>query len=345
MPDPLLSLLAAAAVGGVLAVLCWPESGLVWRWRRAQHLSQRVLVEDALKQIYDLGLTGGGATRQQLAATLRISDRQLTAVLAEMQTRELLVNDSDPLTLTPRGSEQALHIIRAHRLWESYLAEETGYDATEWHQRAHEQEHQLSPADLDALAARLNYPTYDPHGDPIPTADGRLAAPPHRTLTDLAAGDAARIVHLEDEPTAVYAQLAAEGLAPGMELRVLEATPQRIRFWADGNEHVLAPLLAANVSVAPLPASEAPRESTPTARLSGLRPGQRAVVTGIAPTCRGVERRRFLDLGILAGTQIEAVLASPSGNPVAYRIRGVLIALRHDQADHIQIAQPEEVPA
>ena len=84
-------------------------------------------------------------------------------------------------------------------------------------------------------------------------------------------------------------------------------------------------------------------------RLTSLKPGQQGIVAAIAPACRGAERRRFLDLGILPGTQIEAALASPSGNPVAYRIRGSLIALRHDQADHIQITQrPEriqEVPA
>jgi DtxR family Mn-dependent transcriptional regulator len=100
---------------------------------------------------------------------------------------------------------------------------------------------------------------------------------------------------------------------------------------------VLAPLLAGNVSVEPLAMPEPATQANPRQRLTALRPGQQAIVAAIAPACRGAERRRFLDLGILPGTQIEAALASPSGNPIAYRIRGSLIALRHDQADHIQI--------
>lgn len=345
MPDPLLSLVFVAAVCGVLALFFWPERGLFWRWQRTQQMSERVLAEDALKQIYEAQMSGRSANRHDLATALRISEHQLGALLSGMKQRELLASAADPITLTSDGNEHALHIIRAHRLWERYLAEETGYGATEWHQRAHTREHQLSPADLAALAARLNNPTHDPHGDPIPSTDGQVIAQDRRLLSDLTVGELGRIVHLEDEPPAVYAQVVAEGLAPGMEIRVLEATPQRIRFWADGNERILAPLLATNISVVPLTANESSGPVSPSARLTALKPGEDAVVAGIAPTCRGAERRRFLDLGILPGTRIEAALASPSGNPVAYRVRGALIALRHNQAEHIQIIRPEEMPA
>lgn len=344
MPDPLLSLIIAAAIGGVLALLFWPEGGLFWRWQRARQMTERVLIEDALKYLYEAQIEGRRAGRADLVAALHISEGQATALLTKMAEQRLLEPNLAPIRLTAEGASDALHIMRAHRLWERYLAEETGYRADEWHRRAHQQEHMLSPADLQELASRLNNPLYDPHGDPIPTADGQIGARPARPLSELTAGQAGYIVHLEDEPVAVYAQLVAEGLAPGMEVRVLEATPQRIRFWADGNEHVLAPLLAANVSVLPSAAAEAAAAPAgPTARLTTLKPGEQAVVAGIAPTCRGAERRRFLDLGILPGTRVEAVLVSPSGNPVAYRIRGALIALRHDQADHILITRPKEV--
>lgn len=345
MPDPKLALLVAALAAGLVAVIAWPDTGLYARWRRARRNDRRVMTEDALKRIFEIGLAGRGATRQDLATSLQRPGREIDALVAEMAAGGLLESEAEPLALTPAGHSQALHILRAHRLWERYLADETGFGATEWHQRAHEREHELSAAELDALAARLSHPTHDPHGDPIPTADGRMLAPAWPDLTELAAGQVARIVHLEDEPAAVYAQLVAEGLAPGMTIRVLERDPQRIRFWSDGDEHLLAPLLAVNVSVAPIPADAPAPEDAPSARLSGLRPGQRAVVSGIAPACQGSERRRFLDLGILPGTRVEAALASPSGNPVAYRIRGALIALRHDQADFIQVRDIEEVPA
>jgi DtxR family Mn-dependent transcriptional regulator len=345
MPDPLSSLVIAAALGGALALFFWPEAGLFWRWQRTRQMTERVRIEDALKHLYEEQIEGRCASRERLAASLHISAGQADGLLAKMAERELLELGPDTICLTVAGAEHALHIIRAHRLWERYLSEQTGYREAEWHRRAHEQEHRLSAAEVEALAAQLNNPTHDPHGDPIPTAGGQMGLQDRRSLSDLQAGDAGCIVHLEDEPAAVYAQLVAEGLAPGLEIRVLEASPQRIRFWAGGDERVLAPLLAANVSVLPLVATELAEPVSAGKRLTALKPGQAAVVAGIAPACRGAERRRFLDLGVLPGTQIEAALASPSGNPVAYRIRGALIALRHDQADHIQITRPQETPA
>jgi DtxR family Mn-dependent transcriptional regulator len=71
--------------------------------------------------------------------------------------------------------------------------------------------------------------------------------------------------------------------------------------------------------------------------LAELEPGRKAHVVSISRACRGVERRRLMDLGILPGTEVEAAMTSPSGDPTAYRIRGALVALRRDQADHIQI--------
>ncbi len=81
-------------------------------------------------------------------------------------------------------------------------------------------------------------------------------------------------------------------------------------------------------------ADEFPTDSDP---LTALAIGKRSQVIGISKQCRGAERRRFLDLGILPGTQIRAEMRSPSGDPVAYRIRGALIALRAEQAQYIWV--------
>ena len=71
--------------------------------------------------------------------------------------------------------------------------------------------------------------------------------------------------------------------------------------------------------------------------MSALQPGEAAQVTGISALCRGLERRRLLDLGIVPGTFVEAELRSPSGDPTAYRVRGGLLALRREQADLIHV--------
>jgi DtxR family Mn-dependent transcriptional regulator len=232
-------------------------------------------------------------------------------------------------------------VIRAHRLWEHYLAQETGFDEREWHERAEAAEHRLTPQEMDELSALLGHPTHDPHGDPIPTADGDLVPHGGTPLTEVEEGATVRVVHIEDEPTTVYAQLVAAGLQPGMLARVTEASAERVVLSSEEAEHVLAPIVAANVFVIEQPQAELiPPDWR---RLSDLKPGERAEVTAISRSCRGPERRRMLDLGILPGTVIEAEFKSPSGDPTAYLIRGATIALRRSQADRICVRQVEEV--
>ena len=136
---------------------------------------------------------------------------------------------------------------------------------------------------------------------------------------------------------------SAEGLHVGMQLRVAEVTPQRVRFWAGGDEHILAPLLAANIAVEPLPEeSPAELEGEP---LTALQVGEIGQIQALTPRIRGAERRRLMDLGILPGTQIEIEMRSPGGDPTAYRVRGAVIALRTQQTDQIRILRLSEESA
>jgi DtxR family Mn-dependent transcriptional regulator len=182
-------------------------------------------------------------------------------------------------------------------------------------------------------------PRFDPHGDPIPTAGGEIPPPRGRPLTELPSGELVEIVHVEDEPQAVYAQLLAEGLHPGMRARVVDTSPRRIRLETYGEEHVFAPVVAANLWAIPLPADQ--KEEGPFEPLSALQPGQKAKVIGISAVCRGPQRRRMLDLGIVPGTVVEAELQNPSGDPTAYRVRGAMIALRREQAELIHVNRME----
>jgi DtxR family Mn-dependent transcriptional regulator len=243
--------------------------------------------------------------------------------------------------LTTDGTAYALQVIRAHRLYETYLAEQTGSQETAWHHQADIHEHKLTESQVNELAQRLGHPQFDPHGDPIPTADGKLPPAQGNALSDWPVGPRARIVHVEDEPEPVFAQLAAIGLCPGLEVRVVESTPQRVVVWADGEQHVLAPVVAVNVSVEPV-AEERLGAKIETESLSALGAGVRARVANLSPRCRGPERRRLLDLGIVPDTIIEAVMRSPSGDPTAYRVRRALVALRREQAELINVVRLQE---
>ena len=338
MPNPLIALLIAALLTAVGLWFFWPERGLFWRWQRANEMTERVVSEDALKHIHQCEIHNRQPTLQSLAGALNLSPNDIAGILHRLEEQEYLQVDGDQFRLTPTGRDYALRIIRAHRLLERYLADATGFEEEEWHDRAERLEHSLSDEELDRLAAQLGNPTHDPHGDPIPTAQGEMIYHDRTPIINMEIGKPARIVHLEDEPEAVYAQIAAEGLHVGQIVRMIELSPKRIRFWAGGDEHLLAPIVAANIAVVPLP-EEQQVEEVIGEPLTSLKIGEVAQVISISPRSRGVERRRLMDLGILPGTDVEVEMFSPSGNPTAYRIRGAIIALRDAQAEDIRISR------
>lgn len=341
MSDPFVSLLIATFFLAIASWFFWPDSGVFSRWQHARHMTERVRREDALKHIHQCEIHDRPPTVQSLAGALNMPANDVTEILRALETSELLQVTGQVFSLTPSGRNYALQIIRSHRLWERYLADATGFGEEEWHGQAEWFEHQLSPDDADRLAAQLGHPTHDPHGDPIPTASGKMVYRERVPLSSMEIGKLARIVHIEDEPEAVYAQLVAEGLHVGMPVRLIESSARRVRFWSGGDEHTLAPVIALNIAVQPLPDEH--REQEPLGEtLINLQPGQQGQVISISPQIRGVERRRLMDLGVIPGTIIHNVINSPLGDPTAYRIRGAMIALRVSQASKIKITRIEE---
>jgi DtxR family Mn-dependent transcriptional regulator len=256
-------------------------------------------------------------------------------LLGKLEEVSLADPAGDGFRLTDQGRDYALHIVRTHRLLERFLADRTGVDPADWHKEAERQEHAFSPADTDTLSSRLGHPLYDPHGDPIPTARGELPPLTGRPLTTLGKDELASIVHLGDEPREVFEALSTVGLSPQMLVRVREVGPGRVRFEAGGQELILPPVVARHITVEPLPDAEHVQESHGT--LAEVEEGEEVRVLGIHPSLQGPQRRRLLDLGLVPGTLVEAELESAGGDPVAFRVRGALIALRREQARWILV--------
>ncbi|MEQ1856343.1 MAG: iron dependent repressor, metal binding and dimerization domain protein [Longimicrobiales bacterium] len=335
MVDPLVALLVFAGLVGVGAVLAWPRIGVVARVARASRLTERVLLEDALKHVYTCEAIGRAATLESIAGQLEISTGKAASLLSRLTDMELARMDESGAHLTAAGRDSALRLVRTHRLWERYLADRTGVPAGEWHAEAEFMEHALTPAEADALAARLGHPAWDPHGDPIPTPGGELPKVERLTLAAAAPGRTVEVVHLEDEPREIYDALLADGLGLGARLDVLERSDQTVRVRARGREWPLATVVARNVSVRQLSAGESADE--PVETLLDLVVGEAGRVVDLSPACQGSQRRRLLDLGVVKGTEIVPELVSAGGDPVAYQIRGALIALRREQAEWIRI--------
>ncbi len=298
-------------------------------------MKERVWIEDALKYMHESAYRGEVPTVEGIAGALGIRPREAAELLNSLQGSGLVVHREGRHELTEQGRNYARHVLRAHRLYETYLSRETGYDETSWHLRADIEEHSLSEEEVARMARRLGDPRFDPHGDPIPTAAGQIPPLRGQSLLDCEVEWRGRVSHIEDEPPAVYRRLTAARLAPGMPFRVAERDDRGVTLWVEGKRVDLRLDEAGLVRVIPLTDQEDLDETVE--RLSALHLGESAEVVGLSPACHGADRNRLLDLGVVPGTSVEMDMVNPSGSPAAYRIRGALIALRPEQTDRILI--------
>lgn len=125
------------------------------------------------------------------------------------------------VSLTDAGRRAALTMVRRHRLMETFLVQELGYGWDEVHDEAEVLEHAVSERMLDRIDAKLGFPTRDPHGDPIPAADGRVPTPPARQLSVCENGDAGIVARISDADPEMLRYFSHVGISLDSRLRVL----------------------------------------------------------------------------------------------------------------------------
>ncbi|MCB1069927.1 MAG: DtxR family transcriptional regulator [Verrucomicrobia bacterium] len=295
----------------------------------------KVELEDALKHLLKAERAGRKPGADSLAGALGLERNHAVELLARLSASGLVDWRDDGYVLTRQGRSYAMQMIRAHRLYETYLADQTGVLDRKWHAIAETEEHRIGPEALRHMEAALGYPRFDPHGDPIPSEEGELPALAGVSLINLADGAVCRVVHVEDEPEKVFDRIADYQIAAGVKIEVVSRNPSGMLIKMEGIHIRLDEPMAANITVQVLPESERPDPAL--YRLSTLGQGEAAEVDSLSPACRGAERNRLLDLGVVAGASIRYEYAGPSGYPVAYRIRGALMALRREQTDRILV--------
>ncbi len=315
-----------------------PEYGAVALMRKYRLAQARERTENALKHLLRQATDGHAASFASLQGVLRMGDGQLMALTQRLEREGLVRSEGTQFQLTPEGERVALHVLRAHRLWELYLADELGVPIDRVHEQAERAEHGLNKEQLDRLSASMGHPEVDPHGDPIPTGDGVVPKSRGTPLGLWPPSTPGRIVHLEDEPPLAFAQLSAAGLRLGQVVRVIDRSPTRVVLSDGENEFRLAPMVAANIHVAAV-TSEPVADAWPEGviPLTGLPSGASAEVVALDPAFRGFARRRLLDLGFTPGARIRSDLTTFAGDPRAYRLRGTTIALRREQSDRVLV--------
>ena len=334
MPDPLFSILVFVIICVMVFLLLRPN-GFYWIFLQGKKSNEKTVIEDILKELFHVEYENSKVRFRDLKVLSSVGGTTVMEVLNEMTQKGLVSNQNDFIVLEPKGREYALQIVRAHRVWEKYLAEKTGYDKSEWHNRAEKKEHELSVDETNQLASSLGSPHFDPHGDPIPTAGGTIQPQQGISLSLFPENTVGRIIHIEDEPEAVYKQILAENLHIGSQVRVVESTQEKIRFLSEGEEYILAPIVAENISMEMVQSDDV--HSDNVLRLSSIGQQEEVEIIGISKECRGANRRRLLDLGFVPGTKVSLGITSPLNDPRAYKVRSTDIALRNDQADFILI--------
>lgn len=183
-------------------------------------------IENYVKAIYQLSAEGEGemASTGSLADTLAVSPSTVTSMLKTLGESGLAEYvPYGGARLTDAGRSLALRVVRRHRLIELFLVKTLNLTWDEVHAEAENMEHAVSDLLVDKIDAYLGYPESDPHGDPIPKADGTIANPQATLLSALRVGERFKIVRVSDQSPGFLRYLTDSGLAIGAEGNVADS--------------------------------------------------------------------------------------------------------------------------
>jgi DtxR family Mn-dependent transcriptional regulator len=158
-------------------------------------------IEDYVKVIYSFTeWQDKPITSTQLAQRLGVANSSVSEMVRKLKDQGLVLHKPySAITLTAEGVRLALSMVRRHRLCDTYLVQDLGYSWDEVHDEAEQLEHAVSDTFIERMAARLGNPTRDPHGDPIPSADGTVQMPSAHRMSELDDGHTGRITRISDE--------------------------------------------------------------------------------------------------------------------------------------------------
>ena len=240
-PGPAMAIVATVFYG--LAALFAPKKGLVFKYFQKRESQRKVQLEDVLK--WGLRMkTKGNLSLAGLQKHLDLSSRALKRHLNTLKGQGYLTYNASTIDFTEKGKGEAMRLVRAHRLWETYLVNEMGLSAEQIHEDAEKQEHLLTQELLDEVDAALGFPEQDPHGSPIPVRRGL----PAFSLASLKIDQFAKIA-LKQSSDAIEAKLWELGLVPNAAFKVESRANGTIQILVDNKRIMVPEVLAKRVNV------------------------------------------------------------------------------------------------
>lgn len=210
-------------------------------------------IEDYLKTIYTLAEAESPVSTSRIAEARQVRPASATSMIQRLARLNLVDYEKHyGVRLTEAGETIALEVIRHHRLIELYLMEALGFTWDEVHEQADILEHVISEKLEERIAAALGNPTFDPHGDPIPSKEGAIVDVETRRLVTLAAGEAAVISRIPDDADSELLRYLAElGLVPGAVVKVVAVAPfpGPITLQVDEEERIIGHAVARSLLV------------------------------------------------------------------------------------------------
>lgn len=180
--------------------------------------------ENYLKCIYRLWQDKGQKiTPTAIAESLGNNPASVVDMIRKLTEKQLISYDKKKgVELTAQGQKDATMIVRRHRLWEVFLLEKLDYHWDEIHDIAEELEHIKDGTLADRLDKFLGFPEYDPHGDPIPKANGKMARKYSTTLADVKAGGVCRVAAVKDTTSSFLQYLQKLDISIGTRIQLIE---------------------------------------------------------------------------------------------------------------------------
>jgi DtxR family transcriptional regulator, Mn-dependent transcriptional regulator len=189
-------------------------------------LNYSVSEENYLKAIYHLQEDGGTVTTNALAEKLHTKAASVTDMMKKLSAKGLLnYLPYYGFSLSSDGKRTAIFIIRRHRLWEYFLSQKLGFSWEEVHLLAEELEHVSSKKLIDRLDEFLGFPSYDPHGDPIPDSKGKMAQRNNLPLVLLPKNKPAVVCQVTNQSGEMLELLKHKNIGIGTKLEVKKHFP------------------------------------------------------------------------------------------------------------------------
>jgi len=214
---------------------------------------QNISKEDYLGVIYKYRNKDGGIKANRIAEKLLVTNAAVTDMLRRLEKDRYIVYEKYKLiSLTPSGEIYAKNMVRRHRIWELFLQRIIGIPWDKVHDEAHRLEHSSSDYLIDRMEEILDFPEYDPHGDPIPDRKGRLPKlKKYISLVSLADGETGQVVRVSDNEEKLLAHLTHLGIELNEVLKVIEKRDydNSMLISVKGNKCDISEKIAGNIFV------------------------------------------------------------------------------------------------